>query len=133
MVINGATVQSAVPTVTVSPVRCGVLVGVMAVRVDVMMGVVMVILFRLLWVFLVILCALPLAVIGAFVVLAVTSRELDLSAHRPADADQYRGHQGHRAARPGAAQDRGRRRRAHGVVQGGRGFRRSSRHRVSST
>jgi hydrophobic/amphiphilic exporter-1 (mainly G- bacteria), HAE1 family len=39
-----------------------------------------VILFRSLLVPLVILCALPLAVIGAFVALAVTGRELDLSA-----------------------------------------------------
>jgi HAE1 family hydrophobic/amphiphilic exporter-1 len=41
---------------------------------------IMVILFRSLLVPLVILCALPLAVIGAFIALAVTGRELDLSA-----------------------------------------------------
>src|SRR5437870_4091287 len=40
----------------------------------------MVILVRSLLVFLVILCALPLAVVGAFVAVAVTSRALDLSA-----------------------------------------------------
>jgi fatty acid desaturase len=48
--------------------------------------------------------ALPLIVIGAFVVVAVTGRALDLSAHRPADADRHRGHQRHHAARPDAAQ-----------------------------
>jgi HAE1 family hydrophobic/amphiphilic exporter-1 len=41
---------------------------------------IMVILFRSLLVPLVILCALPLAVIGAFLALAVTGRALDLSA-----------------------------------------------------
>jgi hydrophobic/amphiphilic exporter-1 (mainly G- bacteria), HAE1 family len=41
---------------------------------------IMVILFRSLLVPVVILCALPLAVIGAFIALAVTGRELDLSA-----------------------------------------------------
>jgi Cu/Ag efflux pump CusA len=52
-----------------------VLVGVMAVRV----GVVMVILFRSLLVPVVILCTLPLAIIDAFVALAVTGHALDLS------------------------------------------------------
>jgi hypothetical protein len=61
---------------TITDTLDAVLVGVVAVRV----GVVMVILFRSLLVPVVILCALPLAVVGAFVALALTGRALDLSA-----------------------------------------------------